>query len=263
MLASWDQAGGAAKAMADFKGKTVVITGATGGVGRDIALDLGRGGANVVVNFATAGEKASRIVESIEGSGGRAIACRADVSRSADVERLTAAALSAFGKIDVLVNSAGINIDRPFLELGEDDWDRVIAVNLKGAFLCTQAVGRVMHVARSGHIVNISAGTALVARKGAANYCASKAGVNMLTQCAALELAPHVRVNCLALGFFRSEAVERLFSEKQVADVVDATPMQRMGEFEEITSAVKFLASDASSFITGQTIAIDGGRVMR
>jgi 3-oxoacyl-[acyl-carrier protein] reductase len=120
-----------------------------------------------------------------------------------------------------------------------------------------------MYAARSGQIVNISAVTSLDARKNAANYYASKAGVKMLTKCAALELAPHVRVNCLALGFFRSEAVEKYFTEEQIGNVVDATPLRRMGEFKEITSAVRFLASEASSFITGQTIVIDGGRVMR
>lgn len=249
--------------MNDFEGKTILITGASGGVGRDIALDLGRAGANVVVNYATSEEAAFGIVEAIDASGGKAIPCQADISRSADVNRLIGATLKAFKRIDVLVNSAGINIDRPFLDLGEDDWDRAVDVNLKGAFLCTQAAGRAMYAAKSGNIVHISAVTAFHARKGAANYSASKAGVNMLTKCAALELAPYVRVNCLALGFFRSEAVERLFSEEQIAAVVDGTPLQRMGEFNEITSAVRFFASDASSFITGQTIIIDGGSIMR
>jgi NAD(P)-dependent dehydrogenase (short-subunit alcohol dehydrogenase family) len=249
--------------MSEFAGKTVVITGAGRGVGRDIAMDLGSGGANVVVNYATSEEAATRVAEDIRAKGGKAHLCRADVSRSAEVERLFAETLEVFGGVDILVNNAGINIDRPLLELSEDEWDSVIDVNLKGVFLCTQAAGRIMTAARSGHIVNISAVTAFYARKNAVNYSASKAGVNMVTKCAALELAPHVRVNGLALGFFRSEAVERYFTEAQVAEVVDATPLQRMGEFNEITAAVKFLVSGDSAFITGQTIIIDGGRIMR
>ncbi len=176
---------------------------------------------------------------------------------------MMAPALDAFGAIDILVNNAGINADGPLLELAEADWDAVVGVNLKGAFLCTQAAGRAMTAAGRGHIVNISAYTGIDAREGAANYCVSKAGLNMLTKCAALELAPDVRVNGLAIGFIRSALVEDVFSAEQIAAVVDQTPLARLGEFEEITAAVKFLASDASSFITGQTIVIDGGRIMR
>lgn len=249
--------------MSEFAGKTAIITGASRGVGRDIAINLGAARANVVINYATSDEAAARVVDAVNDSGGKAIPCRADVSKLADVDRLLSTTLEAFKRVDILINNAGINIDRPLLELREDEWDAVVDVNLKGTFFCTQAAGRVMYAAQSGHIVNISAVTSLDARRNAANYCASKAGVNMLTKCAALELAPYVRVNCLALGFFRSEAVEKYFTEEQIANVVDATPLRRMGEFKEITSAVKFLVSSASSFITGQTIILDGGRIMR
>lgn len=248
--------------MSEFSGKTAIVTGASRGVGRTIALDLGMAGANVVINYVASDKAASNVVATINESGGKAIACRADVSASADVDRLVITALEAFDQIDILVNNAGINIDGPLLELDEEEWDNVVDTNLKGVFLCTRAAGRAMHAAQSGNIINISAVTGLISRKNAGNYCASKAGVNMLTKCAALELAPHVRVNCLALGFFRSEAVDRYFTEDQIREVVDMTPLGRMGEFSEISSAVKFLVSDASSFITGQTIVIDGGRVM-
>jgi len=249
--------------MGELQGKTVIVTGSGRGLGRDIALDFGQAGANVVVNYATSGDAAARVVDAINDAGGKAVPCQADVSKSADVDGLVSAALESFGGIDILINNAGINIDRPLLDLSEDEWDAVIDVNLKGTFLCTQAAGRAMYAARSGRIVNISAVTSLEARANAANYSASKAGVNMLTKCAALELAPCVRVNCLALGFFRSDAVDKYFTEEQVASVVEATPLRRMGEFREIISALRFLSSDASSYITGQTIVIDGGRLMR
>ena len=216
-----------------------------------------------MVNYVASGEAAAAVADEIHAAGGDAIPYQADVSQFADVARMMAAALDAFGRIDILVNNAGINADGPLLELAEADWDAVVGVNLKGAFLCTQAAGRAMTAAGRGHIVNISAFTGIDARQGAANYCVSKAGLNMLTRCAALELAPAVRVIGLALGFIRSTLVEDVFSAKQIAAVVDQTPLARLGEFEEVTAAVKFLASDASSFITGQTIVIDGGRIMR
>ena len=249
--------------MSGLQGKTAVVTGGSRGVGREIALRLSAAGASVVVNYERSAREAESVAQAIKESGGKAIVCRADVSKKADVDELLATTLDEFERVDIFVNNSGINIDRPLLELGEDEWDRVVDVNLKGTFLCTQAAGRVMYAARAGHIVNVSAVTSFDARPNAANYCASKAGVNMLTKCAALELAPHVRVNCLALGFFRSEAVDRYFSEEQKANVIDTTPLRRMGEFNEIASAVGFLVSDASSFITGQTIVIDGGRIMR
>ena len=249
--------------MGEFEGRTAVITGASRGIGREIALGLGAAGANVVVNHRDSGAAAAAVADEIRAAGGGALVCQADVSKAADVARMMAAALDAFGAIDILVNNAGINADGPLLDLAEADWDAVIGVNLKGAFLCTQAAGRAMAAAGRGHIVNISAVTGVDARAGAANYCASKAGLNMLTKCAALELAPDVRVNGLAVGFIRSDLLEAVFSTDQIAAVVDQTPLARMGEFEEIAAAVKFLASDASSFITGQTIVIDGGRIMR
>ena len=247
--------------MGEFADRTIVITGAGRGVGRQLAVDFAGEGANVVLNDVAA--DADAIMEDVRTVGGKGLYCRADVSVSGDVIRMLESALEAFGRVDVLVNNAGINVDAPFLDLSEDDWDRVIAVNLKGPFLCSQIVGRAMVAAGGGSIVNISAVTGTVARRNGANYCASKAGLDMLTKCAALELAPQVRVNGLALGFFDSPLVGELYSAEQVAGVVGETPLNRTGEFGEISAAVKFLASDAASFITGQTPIIDGGRIMR
>ena len=247
--------------MSEFTDRTVVITGAGRGVGRQLAVDFAAEGANVVA--ADIAADADAVLDEIRAAGGKAIYCQTDVSVSTDVAGMLESALSAFGRVDVLVNNAGVNIDSPFLDLAEDDWDKVLAVNLKGPFLCTQIFGRAMVAAGEGAIVNISAVTGIVARRNGANYCASKAGLNMLTKCAALELAPQVRVNGLALGFFDSPLVRELYSTDQVSAVVGETPLNRTGEFGEISATVKFLASDAASFITGQTPIIDGGRIMR
>ena len=244
--------------MGEYTGRTIVITGAGGGVGRQLAADFAGAGANVVLNDVM--DDGDAIMEEV---GGKGLYCRADVSVSADVEGMLESALSAFGRVDVLVNNAGINVDAPFLELTEDAWDRVLAVNLKGPFLCTQVFGRAMAAAGGGAIVNISAVTGIRARLNGANFCASKAGLNMLTKCAALELAPRVRVNGLALGFFQSPLAEDLYSQEQLTAIVEETPLKRMGQCGEISDAVKFLAYDAAAFINGQTLIIDGGRIMR
>ena len=247
--------------MGDYADRTIVVTGAGGGVGRQLAVDFAGAGANVVLNDVMA--DADAILEEVGAAGGKGLYCRADVSVSADVADMLENTLSAFGRIDVLVNNAAINMDGPLLDLSEDDWDRVLAVNLKGPFLCTQAFGRAMAAAGGGSIVNISAVTGFRARLDGANFCASKAGLNMLTKCAALELAPRVRVNGLALGFFQSPLAEDLYSQEQLTAIVEETPLQRMGQCGEISDAVKFLAYDAAAFINGQTLIIDGGRIMR
>jgi 3-oxoacyl-[acyl-carrier protein] reductase len=249
--------------MSEFAGKTAIITGASRGIGRAIGLDLGKDGARVVVNYASSESEAARVVEEVRAAGGEAVACQADVAAKADVERMLETALDAFGGVDLLVNNAGINIDRPFLEMSEADWDRVVDTNLKGAFLCSQAAGRAMRAAGGGCIVNISAVTAVTGRKEAANYCASKAGLDMLTKCIALELAPEVRVNGLGVGYISSPTVDALFTKAQLAEIVGVTPLQRMGAYEEIAAAVRFFASEAAAFITGQTLIVDGGRLMR
>ncbi len=249
--------------MSELTGKTAVVTGASRNIGREIAIELAAAGAGVVVNFARAADAAQEVVAAIEQAGGSAIACRADVGNSADVAAMYEAAVKAFGRIDILVNNAGINDDAPLLALTETAWDQVMTTNLKGPFLCTQTFARGMVAQGSGSIVNISAITGVQQRKLAANYCASKAGLNMLTRCSALELGPAVRVNALAVGFVDSPLVRELYDEASIRQVVDETPLARPGRFAEIARTVRFFASDAASFITGQTLIVDGGRVMR
>ncbi|MEM7223142.1 MAG: SDR family NAD(P)-dependent oxidoreductase [Pseudomonadota bacterium] len=249
--------------MTGFEGKGVVVTGASGGIGRQVALDLAAAGAGVVVHYGGSEAAAQAVVEEIQAAGGRAVACQADIAQRAEVEGLLKAGLEAFGRIELLVHSAALSLDGPFLEMPEDDWRRVIDVNLTGAFHCLQVFGRAMVEAGGGAVVNISANTAIDGRVNAANYCASKAGLNMLTQCAALELAPTVRVNGLALGFFASPLVDQLYTPEQQAEAIAAIPLGRMGRFAEVSDAVKYFGSEASGFITGQTVIMDGGRVRR
>ncbi len=249
--------------MNQFEGKSVIVTGAGRGIGRQLALDFAKRGARVAVNYSASADGAAAVVDEIAAAGGEAMAVCADVTDRAAVEAMVAAVLQAFGGVDILVNNAGINIDKPFLELNEDDWDRVVGVNLKGPFLCSQAAGRAMVSAGAGSIVNISAVTAVDARRNAANYCSSKAGLNMLTKCMALELAPHVNVNALALGYVESPIVRELYTDAQLAEVVAVTPLARMSNFAEVSEFVIFMASAEAAFMTGQTIVFDGGRVMR
>ena len=249
--------------MPEFTGKTVLITGAGRGIGRHTALSFGAAGANVCVNYAHSAAEAENVVYEIETSGGKAIACKADISDSEQVKVMVDATMDAYGSIDILINNAGLSVDGPFLEMKEADWDRVYEVNLKGPFLVSQAVARKMVAGDGGVIVNISATTTTHGRPNAANYCSTKAGLNMLTKCMALELGPSIRVNGLGLGFVESPLVHEVFSKEQLAQAIESTPLKRMTTIEETSAFVKLLASESTSFVTGQTIMFDGGRNMR
>ena len=246
-----------------FAGRTVLISGAGRSLGRQLALDFGHEGANVVVNYSSSEEAAHEVVAEVTEAGGHAIACQADISKRADVNAMVDAAMATHGAIDILINNAGLSLDAPFLEISEEAWDRVMDVNLKGPFLLSQAIGRHMVEAGYGRIINISATSAVHARIGNANYAASKGGLHLLTQSMALELGPNVTVNTVALGFVDSPLVRELFSEEQLKQAENDVPLKRMTTYEETSQFVMMLASDASGFMTGQTIPFDGGRVMR
>lgn len=249
--------------MERFKGKSVLITGASGGLGQQLTRDFASEGAKVALNYASSEERAERAAARIMEAGGAALTVRADIAHHNEVNSMVEHVVEQFGGIDILVNNAGLSIDTPFLEMREQDWDRVIDVNLKGPFLVSQAVGRHMVAAKRGTIVNISATSAVVARAGNANYAASKAGLNMLTQSMALELGPYVNVNTVALGFVDSDLVRKLFSPDEIGLAADSVPLKRLTSYEETSAFVLVLASNVAGFVTGQTIPYDGGRVMR
>ena len=193
--------------MTEFNDKCVLVTGGSRGVGRQTAIAFGQAGANVVVNYLSNMSEAKKVESEIISSGGEAFSVQADISDSTQVNAMVDDTNDRFGEIDILINSAGLSRDGPFLEMSEQDWDQVHAVNLKGAFLVCQSVARQMAKSNGGVIVNVSATSAARGRANGANYCCSKAGLNMLTRCMALELGPSIRVNGVGLGFVEHDGV--------------------------------------------------------
>ncbi|MEM5817692.1 MAG: 3-oxoacyl-[acyl-carrier-protein] reductase [Desulfitobacterium hafniense] len=240
----------------------VIVTGGSRGIGRAIALELARAGAKVVVNYAGHGEKAEETLSLIQEVGGEALAVQADVSQVEDVERLIQTTLKTYGKIDILVNNAGITRDTLLLRMKETDWDAVLDTNLKGVFLCTKAVSKSMMKQRSGVIINISSVVGITGNAGQANYSAAKAGIIGFTKSIAKELGSRgIRVNAVAPGYISTDMTESLGEEVR-EQVMTQIPLGRMGQPEDIARTVVFLASPAASYITGQTLAVDGGMAM-
>lgn len=236
-----------------------LVTGAGRGIGRAIALELARAGAKVVVNYAGRADKAEETVRLIQEAGGEGIAVQADVSQAEEVDRLIQTTLEAYGKIDILVNNAGITRDTLLMRMKETDWDAVLDTNLKGVFLCTKAVTKGMMKQRSGCIVNISSVVGITGNAGQANYAAAKAGIIGFTKSIAKELASRgIRVNAVAPGYISTDMTESL-SEDVKNQILEGVPLSRMGNPEDIAKAVAFLVSPASSYITGQTLSVDGG----
>ena len=243
-------------------GKTAVVTGGSRGIGRAICIELAKQGANIVVNFSGSEAKAKAVVEEIEALGPKAIAVQADVADSTSVDGLMKQALEAFGSIDILVNNAGITRDNLLMRMKEQEWDDVIDTNLKGVFLCTKAVTRQMMKQRAGRIINISSIVGVAGNPGQANYVAAKAGVIGLTKTTAQELASrNILVNAIAPGFITTEMTDAL-PEALKESMLKQIPLAKLGQPEDIAKAVAFFASDSASYITGQTLHIDGGMVM-
>ncbi len=243
-----------------LEGRVALVTGAGRGIGRALALGLADAGADVICLARTEAE-VEATAEEVRKKGRRAMAVTADVTNQAQVTAAVEAALARFGKIDILVNNAGINIRKPALEVAEEDWDRVVATNLKGPFLVAQTVGRHMCERGYGRIVNVaSVGGAVALRTGVA-YGASKAGLMHMTRILAMEWAKYgVTVNAIGPWYFRTPLTEKLLQDEQyVAEILARTPMRRIGDLSELVGPVVFLASDASSYVTGQVLMVDGG----
>lgn len=245
-----------------LKGKSALVTGASRGIGRAIALELGRNGANVAVNYAGNEDKAKEVVEELRALGVEAFAVQADVSDEASVKDMVKQTTKEFGSLDILVNNAGVTRDNLLMRMKEDEFDQVINTNLKGVFLCTKAVTRQMMKQRSGRIINIASVVGVSGNAGQANYSAAKAGVIGLTKTTAKELASrNILVNAVAPGFITTEMTDVL-PEEQKESLLTVIPLEKLGAPEDVAKTVRFLASDDANYITGQTIHVDGGMVM-
>jgi len=249
--------------MTDLNKKIAIITGARRGMGRAHALALAKAGAKVAV-VDISQEDCEKVVEEIKKIGGEAIALSCDVSKKEEVEKTVKAVVEKWGRVDVLVNNAGICQFKPFLELTEEDWDRTISINLKGYFLCAQACAKEMAKQKSGVIVNIASvamGQIGVGMPGIVHYCASKGGIVAMTEALAGELAAYnIRVNAVSPGAIETPMMDSAKQDpKMLEGIMARIPMRRIGKPEEVSDLVLFLASDASSYMTGSTVVIDGG----
>jgi 3-oxoacyl-[acyl-carrier protein] reductase len=246
--------------MKALQDKVAIVTGASRGIGKAIALALATEGASVAVNYASSSTAAEAVVAEIIAMGGQAIALQADVSQPEAVENFVKAVMEKWGKIDVLVNNAGITKDTLLLRMGLEEWQAVINLNLTGVFLCTKAVSKIMLKQKSGRIINIASVAGQMGNPGQANYSAAKAGVIGFTKTVAKEMAPRgITVNAVAPGFIATDMTEDMKAD----EILKFIPLGRYGQPEEVAGLVSFLAANpAAAYITGQTFNVDGGMVM-
>lgn len=243
-------------------GKTALVTGGSRGIGREIALQLAKEGVGVAVNYSGNESAAEETARMIREFGGKAMIVRADVSDFEAAERMVKEVADAYGRIDILINNAGITRDNLLLRMKEADWDAVLNTNLKGVFNCTKAVTKIMMKQRSGKIVNMTSVIGLSGNAGQANYAAAKAGVIGFTKSMAKELANRgICVNAVAPGFIDTDMTANL-PEQMKDDALKKIPLAKLGSPGDVAGAVMFLVSDAASYITGQTLNVDGGMVM-
>jgi NAD(P)-dependent dehydrogenase (short-subunit alcohol dehydrogenase family) len=244
----------------DLSGKVAIVTGASRGLGQYFGRALATAGADLVVT-SRAVKDLQPFCQEIESLGRRVVPLKLDVRDHDSIQQMATAAQDAFGQIDVLVNNAGCNVRKPSSEITWDDWNLVLETNLRGTFFVAQAIARQMIAQQSGRIINIGSVTSVFGYAGLAPYCASRGGVKQLTMSLADDWGPHgITVNCLAPGWFKTEQNRALYeNEKWVDYLVDRIPLKRPGQPQDLNGAIVFLASDASAYVTGQTLLIDGG----
>ncbi len=246
----------------DLQGKAALVTGASRGIGKAIALELAKRGAKVAVNYAKNADAANEVVAAIKASGGEAVALQADVADTRAAAALVKSAHEAFGRLDILVNNAGTTRDMVIMMMPEEDWDAVMNTNLKSAFNCSKAAVKIMMRQRGGRIINISSVSGVMGNAGQTNYSASKAGLIGFTKALAREVAPrNITVNAIAPGFIPTELTAAMPEALKTA-TLNAIPLGRWGTAQEVADAVAFLASDQAAYITGQTLNVDGGMAM-
>lgn len=246
----------------NLKDKNCLVTGGSRGIGKSIALYLSKSGANVAITYASSAEAAENVVKEIEANGSKGIAFQADATNFSKAEEVINAVVDQWGSLDVLVNNAGITKDNLILRMSEDQWDDVITTNLKSIFNYSKAAAKPMMRARGGSIINIGSVVGLSGNAGQSNYSASKAGIIGFTKSYAKELASrNIRANVVAPGYILTEMTEKL-SDQILESIKQETPLGRAGNPEEVSSVVAFLASDLSSYITGEVIRVDGGMAM-
>ncbi|MCX7795078.1 MAG: 3-oxoacyl-ACP reductase FabG [bacterium] len=245
--------------------RVLLVTGSSRGIGAYLCKSFAQKGFRVVINYSKLEEKAEEVFKEIVSNVGidKALRVKLDVSDRKSVKDMFNMIFDKFGRIDILINNAGINIDKPFLEITDEDWKRVLDINLTGTFICSQEFA-LRYSESDGHIINIGASTALRGRKNGANYCSAKAGVIALTKCMALELAPRIKVNCIIPGFIETEKVinrYRLDQKENYENIVNTIPLKRLGNPEDVFKMAYFLVTSAS-YITGQNFFVNGGNYM-
>lgn len=253
----------AVQVSASADGPVCIVTGSSRGIGKGIALELAKHGGRVLINYAGSKEAAEEVAKTVEGLGAEALVVQADASKPDDIDRMFKAAVDKWGRVDVLVNNAGITRDTLMMRMKQDKWQEVIDVNLTGPFFCTQAACKLMSKQKSGRIINITSVVGLVGNPGQVNYSAAKAGILGMTKTVAREYASrNITCNAVAPGFIASDMTASI-DEKYQATILSGIPLGRYGQPEEVAGMVRFLALDpAALYITGQVYNVDGGMVM-